>query len=66
MQIGAENKDGETLMENILDEAFHDILESEELDKLLDDCEKKPVSLHGPTIDDEESPSCKLLNTEFE
>ena len=32
MQIGAENREGETLMENIITEAMHDILESDELD----------------------------------
>jgi hypothetical protein len=37
MQIGVENRDGESLLENILYEAVHDILESEDIDKLFDD-----------------------------
>lgn len=33
-------------MENILMDAMHDIIEGDELDKLLDGCEKKPSGLH--------------------
>lgn len=43
MQIGVENKEGESLIENIISSAIHDILESDEMDKLFDDFEKKPV-----------------------
>jgi hypothetical protein len=38
MQVGIENKEGESLVENILMEAVHDILENDEIDKLFDDC----------------------------
>jgi hypothetical protein len=39
MQIGAENRDSQSLMENILIDAMHDIIEGDELDRLLDGCE---------------------------
>lgn len=38
MQLGVENREGETLIENILHEAMHDILESEDIDRVLDEC----------------------------
>lgn len=50
MQVGIENKEGESLVENIIMETVHDILESEEIDKLFDDYEKKPVSLFHPSV----------------
>ena len=37
MQVGIENKEGESLVENIMMEAVHDILESDEIDKLFDE-----------------------------
>jgi len=39
MQIGVENREGESLIENILLEAMHDIIESDELNTLLDNAE---------------------------
>jgi hypothetical protein len=36
MQIGVENREGESLIENILLEAMHDVLESDDLNRLLD------------------------------
>jgi hypothetical protein len=51
MQVGAENRDGETLIENIITEAMHDILESEELENLFDTCEDRPAQLYGPNIE---------------
>lgn len=38
MQLGVENREGETLIENILHEAIHDILESDDIDRVLEDC----------------------------
>lgn len=64
MQVGIENKEGESLVENILMEVVHDILESDEIDKLFDECEKKPVSLFHPTINNQDPPSCDNLLTE--
>jgi hypothetical protein len=50
LQIGVENREGESLIENIVTEAVHDILESEELDKALDDCDKQPPSLFSKNV----------------
>lgn len=44
-------------------EAVHDILESDEIDKLFDDFEKKPVTLFHPSINNEDPPSCDNLQT---
>ena len=42
MQIGIENREGESLIENVLLDALHEILESDDLDKVMEDCEKQP------------------------
>ena len=42
MQIGIENREGESLIENVLLDAMHEILESDDLDKVMSDCEKQP------------------------
>jgi len=65
MQVGVENKEGEFLVENILMEAVHDILESDELDKVLDDCEKKPATLYQPAINNEQPPSTDTIQHEI-
>jgi len=62
LQLGAEDREGEFLVENVLLEAVHDILESEELDNLLDECEKKPPFLIGPSINNQDPPSCEDLS----
>ena len=36
MNLGADVREGESLIENIINEAMHDILESDEFDKLID------------------------------
>jgi hypothetical protein len=69
MQIGVENREGESLMENIITEAMNDILESEELDQLLDNLEKKPSTLYEPAVENLDPPSCEdlgitLVNTD--
>lgn len=38
MNLGADIREGESLIENIVNEAMHDIIESDEFDRLLDDC----------------------------
>lgn len=63
MQVGIENKEGESLVENIIMEAVHDILESDEIDKLFDDYEKRPVTLFHPAINNQNAPSCDNLLT---
>ena len=62
MQLGVENREGETLIENILLEAMHDVLEGDEIDKLLDDCSKNPPCIYGVNIDNYDSPGFGTLN----
>lgn len=58
MQIGVENRDGQSLVENILKDAVHDILESDELDALLDRCEKNPTGIFAVNLTGQPTPSC--------
>lgn len=58
-----ECKEGESLFENILSEAMHDILESDELDNLIDELEKRPAGLLTDVNDDEPA-NCDLINQE--
>jgi hypothetical protein len=51
-------------MENVLLEAVHDILESDDLDKVLDECDKKPAGLFMTTVDNESPPSCDEIAQE--
>ena len=37
MHLGADLREGESLIENIVHEAMHDILESDEFDRLFDE-----------------------------
>lgn len=46
-------------------EAMHDVLEGDELDKVLDDCSKKPPCIYGANINDLNSPSFWALNTPY-
>lgn len=57
MQLGADVREGETLIENIVNEAMHEILESDEFDKLLDDCVTAKAGLYANTITNEAEPS---------
>ncbi len=65
MQIGAENREGDTLMENIITEAMHDILESDELEDMLDAFETYPAPIIGPTIEGQQAPSCNNISEEL-
>jgi hypothetical protein len=65
MQLGVENRDGETLLENILMEAMHDVFECDEIDKVIDDCSKKPASLYGTSTDNFDTPSFPLISTAY-
>lgn len=40
MQLGVENREGESLLENILLEAMHDIFESDDMERVVEDCSK--------------------------
>ena len=66
MQLGVENREGETLIENILLEAMHDVLEGDEIDKLLDDCSKNPPCIYGVNIDNYDSPGFGTLNLGYQ
>lgn len=50
-------REGESMLENILNEAMNDILESDELEKLLDDCDQSKVGLYQPNINNEGPPA---------
>ena len=50
-------REGETLIENIVNEAMHEILESDEFDKLLDDCVTAKAGLYANAITNEAEPS---------
>lgn len=45
------------MLENILNEAMNDILESDELEKLLDDCDQSKVGLYAPNVNNEGPPA---------
>ena len=64
MQISAENREGEGVISNIAIEALHEILESDELDKVLDDCEKRPSCLYGDSIDNSNPPDYDLKSNQ--
>jgi hypothetical protein len=43
---------GESLIENIVNEAMNDILESDAMDKLLEDCHTSTAGVYSATICD--------------
>lgn len=57
MNLGADVREGESLIENIVNEAMHDIIESEEFDKLLDDCSQSKAGLYASAITNQAQPS---------
>jgi len=57
MHLGADMRDGESLIENIVNEAMHDILESEEFDKLLDESNQAKAGIYQSAITDEAAPA---------
>lgn len=63
MQLGVENKDGQSLVENILLDAVHEIIESKEIDELLNGCEKKVPGLIETNTNQDQPPSCDILQT---
>ena len=56
MNLGADVREGESLIENICNEAMHDILESEEFDKLLDDASQAKAGLYAPSVTNQAMP----------
>lgn len=61
IQLGADVRHGESLIENIVNEAMHDILESNDFDKLLDDCATSRAGLYMKAINDEGEPAAEDL-----
>jgi len=59
--LGADVRHGESLIENIVNEAMHDILESADFDKLLDDCSTARAGLYLKAINDEGEPAIEDL-----
>ena len=57
MNLGADIREGESLLENICNEAINDILESDEFDKLLDDCSHSKAGIYASAITNEAYPS---------
>lgn len=57
MQLGADVREGESLIENIINEAMHDILESAEFDALLDECTGSRAGLYNVAVTNEAEPS---------
>lgn len=49
-------RDGESLIENIVNEAMHEILESDEFDQLLDDQNQAKAGLYEPSITNQAMP----------
>jgi hypothetical protein len=62
MQLGVENREGESLIENILMEAMHDILEGDEIERVIDDCAKQPPGLFEKAVDNQEPPNFSNFN----
>ena len=57
MHLGADLREGESLIENIVNEATHDILESEEFDRLLDESNKAKAGIYESAITNEAAPA---------
>jgi len=52
VQLGADPRDGESLMENIIHEAMHDILEGDDFDEMLSDCHTETAGLYDSAVTD--------------
>ena len=50
-------REGESLIENIVNEAMHDILESDEFDRLLDESNQAKAGIYQSAITDEAAPA---------
>jgi hypothetical protein len=59
--LGADLRQGESLIQNIVNEAMHDILESADFDTLLDSCSTARAGLYLKAINDDAEPSAEDL-----
>ena len=66
MHLGADLREGESLIENIVNEAMHDILESDEFDKLMDESNQAKAGIYESAITNEAAPAEEDLELEEE
>ena len=57
LNLGANLREGESLIENIVNEAMHDILESDEFDCLLDESNQAKAGIYGSAVTNEAAPA---------
>ena len=55
--LGCDVRKGESLIENIVNEAMHEILESDEFDKLMNDCSTAQAGLYSAAITNQAEPA---------
>ena len=60
--MGANLREGESLVENIVNETMHDILESDEFDRLLDESNQMKAGLYGSSVTNEAEPAQEDLD----
>lgn len=58
-----ENRDTDPLVDNFLIEAMNEIMESEDLEKALNDCETRPNGLFSAHITNEQAPNFETILT---
>lgn len=66
MPVGVENREGDSLIENIIIEAMHDILESDQIDEIMNDCQKNPPVLYEPYFNNSFPVSCDSFDPYYE
>ena len=66
MHLGADLREGESLIENIVNEAMHDILESSEFDRLLEESSKAKAGIYESAITNEAAPAEEDLSMKEE
>ena len=59
-------REGESLIENIVNEAMHDILESDEFDLLLDKSNQTKAGLYASAVTNEAAPADEDIDQEEE
>lgn len=66
INLGVDAREGESLIENIVNDAIHEILESDDFDNLLDDANQAKAGLFAPAITNQAAPSTELKAMEEE
>lgn len=57
MNLGTDVRESESLLQNVVNEAMHEILESDEFDKLLDQATSSKAGLYESAITNEAYPT---------